>query len=208
MTTDSITSSGGVAADDSTVFEGTLVPTKELHSYMREDWNIYGFLHKFPSVSREQALNEIEKSVRVTAKRIIHCNRDGSPVFERTDVAVKCLFDYLADGRSLKDFHWDFPTVFVEDTWDAVIASGRILECDAYHGLANGMVRSDRAYVSGAPIFNGTRLPIRLFFDSLADGQTMKDFHYQYPSAAPEQLVEVVKAAGQALEREARTAVA
>ena len=119
-----------------------------------------------------------------------------------------CLFDYLANGRSLKDFHWDFPSVFVEDTWDAVVTSGRILELDAYRGVTNGVVHSDLAYVSGAPIFAGTRLPIRILFDYLADGQTLKDFYYQYPSAPPDQLVAILKVAGEALEREANAAAA
>ena len=190
------------------MFAGTLVPVIELHDHMREDWNLYGFLGKFPSVGREQALDELEETARRTAKRIIQCDQDGELVFERTEVPVKRLFDYLASGRSLKDFHWDFVSVFVEDTWEAVVTSGRILEVDAYRGLANRIVHSDRAYVSGAPVFTGTRLPIRILFDYLAYGQTMKDFYYQYPSATPDQLVEVVEAAGETLEREARAAVA
>ena len=207
MTSEIIIYTGGTISEDSPVFQGTLVPVKELHSHMREDWNLYGFLHKFPSVSCEQALDEIEKTVRKTAKQVIHWDQDGVPVFERTEVPVKHLFDYLARGQSLKDFHWDFPSVFVEDTWDAVVTSGRILELDAYRGLTRGIVRSNRAYVSGAPIFTGTRLPIRILFDYLSDDQTLKDFHYHYPSSAPDQLVNAVRAAGKALEREARAAV-
>ena len=208
MTSEIIACASGTVANDSCLFEGTSVPFKELHDHMREDWNLYGFLGKFPSVGREQALDELEETARRTAKRIIQCDQDGELVFERTEVPVKRLFDYLASGRSLKDFHWDFVSVFVEDTWEAVVTSGRILEVDAYRGLANRIVHSDRAYVSGAPVFTGTRLPIRILFDYLAYGQTMKDFYYQYPSATPDQLVEVVEAAGETLEREARAAVA
>lgn len=207
MTAENILHASRTVADGPPVFEGTLVPVKELHSYMREDWNLYGFLHKFPSVGCEQALEELEQTARRTTKRIIHCDQGSAPVFERTEVPVKRLFDYLAGGRSLKDFHWDFVSVFVEHTWDAVVTSGRILEVDAYRGLGSGIVRSDRAYVSGAPVFTGTRLPIRILFDYLADGQTLKDFYYQYPSATPDRLVKVVKAAGKALVREARAAV-
>ena len=208
MTAEKVKYTSKVFADGPPVFEGTLVPFKELHSHMREDWNLYGFLYKFPSVSREQALDELEKTARRTTKRIIHCDQDDVPVFERTEVPVKRLFDYLASGQSLKDFHWDFISVFVEDTCDAVVTSGRILEVDAYRGLANGIVSSNRAYVSGAPVFAGTRLPIRILFDYLADGRTLKDFYYQYPSATPDQLIVTVGAAGEALRREARAAVA
>ena len=207
MTAENITSIGRTVSDDSPVFEGTPVLVKELHDHMSGDWNLYGFLHKFPSVSREQALDEIEKTVRTTAKRIISCDRGCAPVFKGSETPVKCLFDYLADGRGLKDFHWDFPATLVKDTWDAVGISGRILELYAYRGLVTGIVRSDRAFVSGAPIFTGTRLPIRILFDLLADGQTLKDFYYQYPSAAPDDLVAVIGAAGKALDKEARAAV-
>ena len=208
MTTENITRIGRIVPDESPTFEGTDVALKELHDHMREDWNLYGFLGEFPSVGREQALEELERTARRMTKRIIQCDQGGELVFERTDVPVKNLFDYLASGRSLKDFHWDFVSVFVEDTWDAVVTSGRILEIDAYRGLGSEIIRSHRAYVSGAPVFTGTRLPIRILFDYLADGQTLKDFYYQYPSATPDRLVEVVKAAGKALEREARAAVA
>lgn len=194
-----------IYTDDSLVFDGTQIPVKELHSYMRQDWNLYGFLHKFPAVSMEQALAEMERSARETAKRIIQSDAeiaDGALVFERSDVPVKCLFDYLADVKSLKDFHWDYPSVFNSDTYDAVVTSGRILEIDSYRGIHNGVVHSDRGIVSGAPLFVGTRLPMIFMFDHFADGQTLKDFHYSYPSAEPEHLIATVKAAGKALERE------
>ena len=206
MTSEIIACASGTVANDSCLFEGTSVPFKELHDHMREDWNLYGFLGKFPSVGREQALEELEKATRRIAKRIIDSHQNGELVFERTEVPVKRVFDYLASGRSLKDFHWDFVSVFVEDTWDAVVTSGRILEVDAYRGLGSEIIRSHRAYVSGTPVFTGTLLPIRILFDCLADGQTLKDFYYQYSSATPDRLVEVVKAAGKALEREAREA--
>lgn len=202
MTQNSHMVSSKIASNDSPVFKGTLVPVKELHDYMTKDWNLYGFLYQFPSVSREQALDELEKSARRTAKRIIERRRDGALVFERSDVPVKYLFEYLADCQALKDFHWAFPSVFVEDTRDAVVTSGRILEIYAYRGFADGIVSSDRARVSGTPVFTRTRLPIRTLFDYLADDQTIKDLHFHFPSATPDQLISVVKAAGKSLERE------
>ena len=193
------------------VFEGTQVPVNELHSYMLEDWNLYGFLHRFPSVAMEQALAEMEQHARKTVLRIIRVNQQvaaGGPVFERTDVPVKRMFDYLADLRSLKDFHWDYPSVFREDTRDAVVTAGRVLELDAYRGITNGVVDSDREYVSGAPRFVGTRLPIRILFDFLADAQTLKDFNYEFSGASHEQLAAVLELGIAALEREAYAASA
>ena len=205
VSTDRFTDKSDAAVDDSPVFYGTNVLVEELHSYMREDWNLYGFLHKFPSVSMEQALAEMEKSARATAKRVIQCNAeiaDGTPVFERTEVPVKRMFEYLADVRSLKDFHWDYPAVFRADAYDAVVTSCRILELDAYREVENGVVHSDVRIVSGSPIFVDSRMPIRIVFDHLATGETLKDFHYHYDTGTKEHLIPVVNLAWKAIERE------
>ncbi len=186
-------------------FDGTDVPVKELHAYLREDWNVYGFLHKFPAVSMGQALAEMERDARETVKRVIQCNAeiaDGALVFERTDVPVKRMFDYLADVKSLRDFHWDFPAVFRADAYDAVVTSCRILELDAYREVENGVVHSDVRIVSGSPIFVDSRMPIRIVFDHLATGDTLKDFHYHYDTGTKEHLIPVVNLAWKAMERE------
>ena len=191
-------------------FEGTEVAVKELHAYLREDWNVYGFLHKFPSVSMEQALAELERDAREKTRQIIDCNEEiagGALVFDRTDVPVSLMFDYLADVKSLKDFHWDYPPVLREYTHDAVVTSCRILELDAYRGAENGVVHSDRRRVSGSPVFVGTRLPLVFLFQHLTDGQTLRDFHYHYPSAEPQHLIATIKEAGKVLEREFDAAV-
>ena len=204
MSTESIINSDKPAAGEEPVFDGTQVPVKELHDYMREDWNLYGFLFKFPSVSMEQALAEMEQHARKTAQKIIHVDKDaagGAPVFERTDVPVGLMFDYLADGRSLKDFHWDYPFVSRMATWDAVVTADWFLELDAYRGIENGVVHSDRRIVSGAPIFVGSRMPIRIVFDYLSDGKTLKDFYYDYDTSIKEHLAPAVKLAQKALER-------
>ncbi len=192
------------------LFDGTNVPLEELHAYLREDWNVYGFLHKFPAVSMEQALSELERDARERTKRIIEKNEDfagGTLVFERTDVPVRRMFDYLANLKSLKDFHWDFPTALLEDTHDAVLTAGRILELDAYRYKENGVVHSHRGRVSGSPVFVGTRLPVIFMFEHLAKGKTLKDFRFSYSSADPAQLVNTVGVAADALEREFHAAV-
>ena len=193
------------------LFENTGVPTKELHAYLRGDWNVYGFLHKFPTVSMEQALAELERDAREKTKRIIERNEeiaDGALVFERTDVPVKLMFEYLADLKSLKDFHWDFPAVFRSDAYDAVDTSRRILEIDAYRGVENGVFHSDTRIVSGAPIFVGSRMPIKNVFDYLSHGETLKDFFYDHDTGVKKHLAPVVHLAGEALERTFNAAVA
>ena len=194
-----------IAQTEPPVFDGTQVPTKELHAYMRKDWNLYGFLHKFPSVNMEQALAEMEQHARKTAQRIIRVDQDvagGAPVFQGTDVPVERMFDYLANVRSLKDFHWDYPSVSRIVTWDAIVTAGRILELDAYRDVENGIIHSHRGIVSGAPIFVGSRMPIRIVFDYLSDGKTLKDFFYHYDTSTKEHLAPALKLAHKALERE------
>ncbi len=210
LTTQSVSSESIIGNDlhivgGSPAFEGTQFPVKELHAYMRKDWNLYGFLYEFPSVSMEQALAEIEQDARTTLQKIIIVDQNisgGAPVFQRTDVPVKCMFDYLADVRSLKDFHWDYPSVSRIVTWDAIVTSGRILELDAYRGVENGVIQSNRAIVSGAPIFVDSRMPIRIVFDYLSEGKTLKDFYYDYDTSTKEHLTPALKLAHKALERE------
>jgi uncharacterized protein (DUF433 family) len=190
---------------ESLVFEGTQVPVKELHAHLHKDWNLYGFLHEFLSVNMEQALAEIEQHARKIARKIIYVDQNvsgGVPVFQRTDVPVKCMFDYLADVRSLKDFHWDYPLVSRSDTSDAVVTSGWILELDAYRGVENGVVHSNREIVSGATTFVGSRMPIRIVFDYLSEGKTLKDFYYDYDTGTKEHLAPALQLAHKALERE------
>ena len=183
----------------------------KLHAYLRKDWNLYGFLREFPAVSMAQALGELDRDARNTATRIIQCDdapAGGQLVFERTDVPVKRMFNYLSEAKSLKDFHWDFPSVFRSDAYDAVVASGRILEIAAYRGEESGVFHSDRGIVSGSPVFVGSRMPIRTVFDYLSDGQNLKDFFYDYDTGVKKLLAPIVRLAGEALERKFNEAVA
>jgi len=62
MTSATISCVDSTVEDYLPVFDGTLVPVKELHDYMTKDWNLYGFLYQFPSVSREQALEAMTRT--------------------------------------------------------------------------------------------------------------------------------------------------
>ena len=211
MSTDSFARDKECVADDGAVFGGGSVPVGELYDYMRGDWNLYGFLRKFPRVTMEQALGELERCARQTAQRIIRSDAEiagGALVFEGTEVVVKRMFEYLAEVKSLKDFHWDFPSVAKEYAYDAVVTAGRILELDAYRGVDNGVVHSDRRIVSGAPVFVGSRMPIRIVFDYLSEGKTLKDFYYDYDTGTKERLAPAVKLAWQSLAREFYAAAA
>ena len=46
---------------------------------------------------------------------------------------------------------------------------------------------------SGAPVFTGTRIAVRILFDYLAEGQRLDDFVRQYPSVSREQAVAAIE---------------
>ena len=46
---------------------------------------------------------------------------------------------------------------------------------------------------SGAPVFTGTRIAVKILFDYLAEGQRLDDFVKQYPSVSREQAVAAIE---------------
>ncbi len=57
----------------------------------------------------------------------------------------------------------------------------------------------DRAVMSGAPVFRGTRVPVQTIFDYLADGYTLDEFLDNFPTVSREAAVKILEAAGQYL---------
>ena len=131
--------SDGEGAGDARVFEGTDVPVKKLFSYLERGYNLHIFLDYFPSVSREQAVEEIGKWVRMNANVVVHSRKDtmsGLPVFKGTRVPVKNLFDYLAYGDSLGEFLDSFPSVSREQAVKALEMAKEALESYAYESAS------------------------------------------------------------------------
>ena len=60
---------------------------------------------------------------------------------------------------------------------------------------ADSVIQSHKDYVSGAPRFVGTRVPVKNLFDYLVMGYDLKDFHYSFPSVHPETAVAALKMA-------------
>ena len=116
---------------------------------------------------------------------------DG-PKFAGTDVAVENLFRCLDGGGSLDAFLKDFPAV---SRAQAVAA----LRDEARAGMG-AAVNVDPRIMDGAPVFRGTRLPVKSLFDYLADGYSLDDFLYQFPSASRERITRALEAARRALE--------
>ena len=136
---DSVIQSGEDIADDARVFEGTDVPVKKLFYYLEKGYNLHIFLDYFPSVSREQAVEEIEKRVRENASGVVHSRKDtmsGLPVFKGTRVPVKNLFNYLVAGDNLDEFLCGFPSVSREQAVEALDMAKEALESYAYESAS------------------------------------------------------------------------
>ena len=64
----------------------------------------------------------------------------------------------------------------------------------------------DPDIMSGAPVFVGTRVPVRSLFDYLEGGESLEEFLHQFPSVKREQVVAVLDAAYETVTAVARTA--
>jgi uncharacterized protein (DUF433 family) len=53
---------------------------------------------------------------------------------------------------------------------------------------------------SGAPVFSGTRIAVKVLFDYLEDGQTVDDFVSHYPSISREQAIAALEEVEELLE--------
>ena len=90
---------------------------------------------------------------------------ESGPKFAGTDVAVENLFRRLDGGGSMDAFLKDFPAVSRARAWATPS-------------------RRDPRIMDGAPVFRGTRPPVKSLFDYLADGYSLDDFLYQFQSAS------------------------
>jgi len=50
------------------------------------------------------------------------------------------------------------------------------------HEIANGMILSDPEILAGTPVFKGTRVPVKVLFEYLADGLSLNYFLETFPS--------------------------
>ena len=64
----------------------------------------------------------------------------------------------------------------------------------------DGVFHSKEGFVSGTPIFVGTRVPLKNLFDYLAGGHNLDEFLYDFPGVSREQAVRVLDMAGEKLE--------
>ena len=62
--------------------------------------------------------------------------------------------------------------------------------------LPNPLVTSRPDFVSGAPCFAGTRVPVKGLFDYLGKGYPLDEFLQQFPTVSREHAVAVLAEAG------------
>jgi uncharacterized protein (DUF433 family) len=61
------------------------------------------------------------------------------------------------------------------------------------------IVHSDPQIHSGAPVFVGTRVPVRTLLDYLEGGDSLEEFLDNYPSVTREQAIAFLEEAGRAV---------
>ena len=61
------------------------------------------------------------------------------------------------------------------------------------------IVNIDREILSGEPVFNGTRVPIKNLFDYLETGETIETFLLDFPSVSKEQAISLLESAEELL---------
>ena len=63
------------------------------------------------------------------------------------------------------------------------------MEATTMRSKASPAITRDPEIHSGAPVFTGTRIAVKVLFDYLEDGQTVDDFVSHYPSMSREQAI-------------------
>ena len=68
--------------------------------------------------------------------------------------------------------------------------------------MKNNVIEINPDKVSGAPVFAGTRVPIKNLFDYLEGGDSLEDFLEGFPPVTREQAIEVLEMAEISLVKE------
>ena len=68
--------------------------------------------------------------------------------------------------------------------------------------MTSRLISVDPDVFGGTPVFIGTRVPVAVLFENLADGLTLEEILDSYPSLNREIVLDVLKEAEASLERE------
>lgn len=72
--------------------------------------------------------------------------------------------------------------------------------------MTSKIVSSDPEVLGGTPVFVGTRVPVAVLFENLADGMTLDEVLDAYPTLSREAALSALQEAEACLEREQATA--
>ncbi len=64
------------------------------------------------------------------------------------------------------------------------------------------IININRIILGGTPVFHGTRVPVKNLIDYLEGGETIDDFLKGFPSVTKEQVLELLKIAGELITSE------
>ena len=67
-------------------------------------------------------------------------------------------------------------------------------------------IKVDREIMSGAPCFAGTRVPVQTLFDYISHGHPLDEFLEDFPTVSREQVLAVLKLAGETVKSTAGSA--
>ena len=69
--------------------------------------------------------------------------------------------------------------------------------------IENGLLHSKAGFVSGTPIFVGSRVPLKNLFDYMAGGYNLDEFLADFPGVSREQAIRTLDVAREVLEQAA-----
>ena len=73
-------------------------------------------------------------------------------------------------------------------------------EADNLKSMINKVINIDPEILSGTPVFNGTRVPIKNLFDYLETGETIETFLQDFESVSREQVLKVLELSEQLIQ--------
>jgi uncharacterized protein (DUF433 family) len=59
----------------------------------------------------------------------------------------------------------------------------------------NQVIIIDSEILGGTPVFSGTRVPVRFFFEYIESGETLDEFLFNFPSVKKEQALQLLDTA-------------
>lgn len=68
--------------------------------------------------------------------------------------------------------------------------------------MMDDLIVSDPEILGGTPVFRGTRVPLAVLFENLADGLTLDEILASYPTLSREQALRALSMVGKGMDQE------